>query len=62
MLKLDSVFLDTLYNDEEEYPDGSVVGAIVDPNDRAEVANGGDDVEVNVSVLYNYPVGLLSSN
>ncbi len=38
--------------------EGSVVGAIINPNDRGEeVVNDDDDVEVNVPVPYNRPVG-----
>ena len=36
--------------------ESSVIGAIIKPNDHAEV-NDGDDVEVDVPVLYNRPVG-----
>ena len=36
--------------------ENSVIGAIIKPNDHAEV-NDGDDVEVDIPVLYNHPVG-----
>ena len=46
------------YNKEEENPESSVIGAIIKPSDHAdEVVNDGDDLEVDVPVLYNHPVG-----
>ena len=44
------------YDEDEVSPESSVVGAIIDPNDRAEEV-GNDDVEVDVPVPNNHPVG-----